>query len=186
MHNLITWPANPPHLMTEVMRLVTDELGEVTLRPIAAPEEAAGHPGASVVVLVDALLDAHDGSHDQALAELRVLVDRAGATAVLIVGDGFLGTDAADVRLALLGGGAIALMRSVAVRREGGGRINVVCVPEGMFGTSGTQRAPLRTPTDASDVAAAIGLLLGDEGGYLNGQTLFVNGGRHLFSSMSA
>jgi hypothetical protein len=103
-----------------------------------------------------------------------------------VVGDGWLGTDSSHVRLAAQSATALSLARSMAVRRSGGVRANVVCVPEPMFGVETELRGPLSHSVELVDVANAVGFFLGDDSGYINGQVLFVDCGRHLFSSMSA
>lgn len=182
MSPLRSHPADLPSELRGVPERVAARLG-IELQDGGALPDPPGDDD-PWVVFVDAVVQA--GGPGAAIEEIRALVDRPGISAVLIVGDGYLGTDAADTSTSLAGAAAISLMRSVASRRSGGGRVNVVCVPERMFGVESSRRAPLRTATEAADVAEAAAMFLSEEGRYLRGQALFVDGGRHLFSSMSA
>jgi NAD(P)-dependent dehydrogenase (short-subunit alcohol dehydrogenase family) len=104
----------------------------------------------------------------------------------LVVGDGWIGTDGPALTGAALSAGAVALARSVAVRRSPTPRVNVVCAPERLFGAAGSQRGPLALEVGADDVAEVVAFALGEESSYVDGQVLYANGGRQLFSSLTA
>ena len=108
------------------------------------------------------------------------------APTVLVIGDGWIGTEGPDVSAALVGAGAVALARSIAVRRHPTGRVNVVCVPEALVGEAGSQRGPLALEIGSADVAEVVAFVLGDQSSYIDGQVLYADGGRQLFSSLTA
>lgn len=109
----------------------------------------------------------------------------SGLNIVVVTDDSFLGTDA-DRSRSQVSGGAVALVRSLAVQRGTTVRANAVCFPESLVEEAGELRGPLPDKPNLEDVAAAVGLFAGSDGGYLSGQVLFVNGGRQLFSSLTA
>jgi NAD(P)-dependent dehydrogenase (short-subunit alcohol dehydrogenase family) len=187
--SLLCWPAELP----ETLQGLYDEL-------------SAGL-GESDVVTLDSAMDLADalrtrdwdlaafvvsgGSDDLlALTDLAALLRGSdGETTrrvVFVVADSFLGTDAQDLTQAGSSAGAVNLARSMAVRRGDRHRANVVCVPEAIFGTASSHRGPLRHSVDRSDIVDAGLFLLSQEARYINGQVLFVDAGRHLFSSLSA
>jgi hypothetical protein len=129
------------------------------------------------------VLTAADGALVPALEP--VIAERTEPT-VLVIGDGYLGTDGPDLGSALVGASVVALARSIAVRRSGHGRVNVVAVPEAMLGEAGSQRGPLAGDIDLAAVAEVVAYLLGPGSTYVHGQVLFADGGRHLFSSLTA
>lgn len=187
---LLTWPAKLPTGLDGLYAEVATRLGSVRTVPLvtladlttACPAEAGRD---AVVVVVDAAVTA-GVPVAEVLDGLALLADTPSLDLVLVVGDGWLGTDRADLSATSAAGAAVATARSVAVRRGGTSRPNVVCVPDALFGREGAQRGPLRTEVGCADVANAVAFLLGPSGGYLSGQVLFVNGGRQLFSSMTA
>jgi len=168
MAAIALWPSEPPDL-AGLGDAVSDRLGE----PVTIPGDPAGADRLVVIV---------DGSGDA----VGPAVESAAAVIVFVVGDGYLGTDVGDLSAALGGAAAVAAARSLAVRRGSHGRANVVCVPEGFFGMSGELRGPLAHEVGVGDIADAVAFLLSDDAGYVHGQVLFVDGGRHLFSSMTA
>lgn len=182
MHTVFAWPAEPPPSLAGLYGLIADRLGTPAVTPLDDPA-ALPQDGTAVVAIVDTALAGSDPG--TVLAGLTALSERQDLDLVAIVGDGWLGTDGPRAATGMTGAAAVAAVRSMAVRSEWG-RANVVCVPESLFGEPGSQRAPLRQSVEARDVADAVAFLLDDTGGYLNGQVLFVNGGRHLFSSMTA
>jgi hypothetical protein len=177
MPELIAWPPDPPPALGDLYARVAEELGAtlVTVQSLADLGTSDEHRSV--------LLVAHTAS---GLRELEAYADQADFDMVAVVSDGYLGTDGPSVESAMHGGAAIAVVRSIAVRRGSDARANVVCVPESLFGEQGSQRAPLRQEVEVEDVAHAVAFFLDASGGYLNGQVLFANGGRHVFSSMSA
>lgn len=107
-------------------------------------------------------------------------------TAVAVVSDAYLGTDTTDLGAALAGSTAVTTVRSIAARMGGSARANAVCVPDTLWNSDTAQRGPLATATEIADVVEAVSFLFGDDASYLTGQVLFLTGGRHIFSSMSA
>lgn len=105
---------------------------------------------------------------------------------VAVIPDDYLGNEDADLVAAGNAGAALTLIRSLAVSRDTPRRANAVATSRELLGGSASvHRGPGRPPT-AESVAEAVAYLLSPGGRYVSGQTLFVNGGRHLFSSMSA
>jgi hypothetical protein len=125
-------------------------------------------------------------AHADLVPALEPVISRRTEPTVLVIGDGYLGTDGPDVASALVGASVVALARSIAVRRSAHGRVNVVAVPEALLGEAGSQRGPLAAGVDLAAVAEVVAYLLGPESSYLHGQVLFADGGRHLFSSLTA
>lgn len=126
------------------------------------------------------------GSEDDQLAAARTIIDRADRDVVFVVSDGFLGTEAVETGDAAISAALVSLARSMAVRPGAEARSNVVAVPACLFGASTVQRGPLHQKVELEDVAESVAFLLSPSGGYLNGQVLFVNRGRQLFSSLSS
>jgi hypothetical protein len=176
MTALAVWaPALPPAL-ADLPALVADGLG---LTPGLADRPDSIPDGAPALIVPTAL-------DPSTVADLdRVVAGRTGP-AVFVVTDGSLGTNGPGVDAAVTAAGAIALTRSIAVRQAPTGRVNVVCAPEGLFGPAGSQRGPLRLDVGAAEVADVAGFLLSDLASYIDGQVLFADGGRQLFSSLTA
>jgi hypothetical protein len=106
---------------------------------------------------------------------------------VLVVPDHFLGAGVDQLESAEAGGAVVATIRSIAVQRGRHLRANVVVVPGSLLGLPPVeQRGPLRREVTSADVAGTTAFLLSAEARYVNGQVLFVNAGRHLFTSLSA
>lgn len=186
---LRVWPDRLPASLAGLYEHIATQLGDVTVDPLetaaAFADLAEARDGNALVAVPEAALATGTTAAD-VVTQLLELSRLEGARLVLVVTGGALGTDAADLTSGVVGAGAVALARSLAVRREGASRANVVAVPEALFGIVSGQRGPLRQEVEVSDVAAAIALLLSPDGRYVNGQVLFVDGGRHLFSSMTA
>ncbi|HEY4153191.1 MAG TPA: hypothetical protein VGM38_07700 [Pseudolysinimonas sp.] len=163
------------------------------------PRALADRVAAILGTQVDAVVSADElaSSQNPALLVIRgvdaadllsldpVIAGRSAPTA-LIISDGYLGTEGPDVPSALAGAAAVALARSIAVRRHTTGRVNVVCVPESLVGDAGSQRGPLTIDDPAGAVADVVAFVLGPDSSYIDGQVLYANGGRHLFSSLTA
>lgn len=175
MPQLIAWPPEPPTDFGDLYVRVTDLLGATLVSP-ASMDDVGKEPGAALVIV----------STEEGLRALEAGAEREHLDIVAVVSDGYLGSDGPGREPAMFGGAAVSLVRSLAVRRGGESRANVVCVPESLFGEPGTPRGPLRHAVTSEDVAQAVAFFLDESGGYLNGQVLFVDGGRHVFSSMSA
>lgn len=178
MTEMIIWPPTVPERLQDLPEGVATILG-TTSRPVESIEDVA--TAASPALL---LLDSRQVDHSAVFGDLdRALTARSSPT-VIVIGDGWIGTDGPDVAAAVLGAGAVALVRSVAVRRAGPGRVNIVCIPESFVAKEGSQRGPLAV--GIADIAAVVAFVLGSESGYVQGQVLYANGGRQLFSSMTA
>lgn len=141
----------------------------------------------AVVLVIDPASASSIGDRSLAAA-LATLGDHPDVSVAVVVGDGYLGTDAdsgTDLS-SLLGAMAVSGVRSLALRRHRPGRSNVVCVPQSSYGTPTVLRGPIAQPTETVDVANALAFLLDESGRYVSGDVLYVNGGRHLFSSHTA
>ena len=177
MPQLIAWPPDPPPALGDLYARVADELNAtlVTVESLAGLG-TTDEPRSMLAVVYTAA----------GLSELEGYADQASLDMVAVVSDGYLGTDGPTVKSAMYAGAAVTVVRSIAVRRGSSARANVVCVPESFFGEQGSQRAPLRQEVEVEDIAHAVGFFLDASSGYLNGQVLFADGGRHVFSSLSA
>lgn len=188
---MLVWPPALPTGLDGLYTEVAERSGGLEVEPLGSLAEVAhrcSHAKGAValVVVIDAALISSHPDPSSVLDGLRAVANEDVLDVVIIVGDGFLGTDVGQLAPAMGAAAAVTIVRSIAVRRGRSGRANVVCVPAAMFGTEGAQRGPLARTTDMGDIANAIAFLLDEQAGYVTGQVLFVNGGRHLFSSMSA
>jgi NAD(P)-dependent dehydrogenase (short-subunit alcohol dehydrogenase family) len=161
MTDLVTWPTVLPVALVELPRQVAAIL-DASSRPVGLVTELA------------------------VLPELDPIIAGRTAATVLLIGDGWIGTEGPDVASAMVGGGAVALARSIAVRRHATGRVNVVCVPERLIGFAGSQHGPLTLEIRSVDVAEVVAFALGSQSSYIDGQVLYADGGRQLFSSLTA
>ena len=59
-------------------------------------------------------------------------------------------------------------------------------MPEALVGEAGSQRGPLALEIGSADVAEVVAFVLGDQSSYIDGQVLYADGGRQLFSSLTA
>ncbi len=177
MTDLVTWPAVLPAALVELPRHVAAIL-DVSSRPVGLVTELAAAIGPALVVLT--------GADAAVLPELDPVIAGRTAATVLLIGDGWIGTEGPDVASAMVGGGAVALARSIAVRRHATGRVNVVCVPERLIGSAGSQHGPLTLEIRSVDVAEVVAFALGGQSSYIDGQVLYADGGRQLFSSLTA
>ena len=177
MPELIAWPPDPPPSLRDLSAMVAHELGATLVTRSSLSDLAPGDEPRLVLAIV------HSAS---GLRELEAYAKQAHFDLVAVVSDGYLGTDGPAVGTAMYGGAAITVVRSIAVRQGSSVRANVVCVPEALLGESGSQRGPLHQDVEVQDVAHAVAFFLDASGGYLNGQVLFADGGRHVFSSLSA
>ncbi|MEX2423504.1 MAG: SDR family oxidoreductase [Acidimicrobiia bacterium] len=177
MPELIAWPPDPPTPLGDLSARVADELGATLVTVPSLSNVEPVDETRSVLAIV------HSAS---GLRELEAYAEEPHFDLVAVVSDGYLGTDGPAVGSAMYGGAAVTVVRSVAVRQGSEARANVVCIPESLFGEQGSQRGPLRQEVEIEDVAHAVAFFLDPSGGYLNGQVLFADGGRHVFSSMSA
>lgn len=190
LKTLYTWPAELPSPLESLYEGVAAQIGATDV--VSLPSLANARPTldsaavSAVLVVPDAAVLAGAASGDEVAAGLTSLGDAGVSNLVVVVGDGYLGTDVADLRAASSAAAAISTVRSLAVRRTGQTRANAVCIPERLVTDAGSQRGPMRIDTDISDIVNAASFLLDASGGYLSGQVLFADGGRHLFSSMSA
>lgn len=183
------WPPElPSHFdgFYDFLEKLIDDCTVTAVAEITAVVAGDDSPPDSVVIVIDPTATSgptFTGDLHTAIESIRTNPD---LNAVFIVGDGYLGTDSADLGTTMHGAAAVSAVRSLALTRSRPGRSNVICVPDAMFDTAGTQRGPLTQSTEAIDVAHSIAFLLGETGQYVSGQTLFLNGGRHLFSSHTA
>lgn len=191
MDTIFTWPERLPTSLDGLYEEVAARLGGAATYSLDGSHEGVLSGGAdggsrSAVVVIDAAILAGNGDPTEALEVLRTMRGMPGVDLVAIVGDGYLGTDNEELDATMGAAAAIAVVRSLAVRRGWGSHANAICVPDAMFGRESAQRGPLRQGVERRDVSDAVSFLLGDDGCYLNGQVLFVDGGRQLFSSLSA
>lgn len=145
----------------------------------------ARYAGEGVLLFADAAAKNEAEMVSAGVAAIQA-ADEAGADhTIFVVGDGYLGSDGDNLGSNLVGAAAVTAARSIATRRGTRRRANVICVPEAFFGRAVSHRAPMPVDVAADDIANAAAFMFGDGGTYLNGQVLFVNGGRQLFSSMT-
>jgi len=178
MTDLAVWPRELPAPLAALPGHVAAMLG-ATSRPVSELSDAPDGP--LLVVLTGAAL-----GRPELFSALDRIIDGRAAPTALVVGDGWIGTEGPDVPAALTGAATVALARSIAVRRHPTGRVNVVCVPEALVGESGSQRGPLPLEIRSADVAEVVAFMLGDQSSYIDGQVLYADGGRQLFSSLTA
>lgn len=180
MSDLLVWYSHFPHALTGLELHVAGALNRTsrTVSQLSDPNDEADP------LLV--ILTGNDVGDSRLFPTLDLLISaRTGPTA-LVIGDGWIGTDGPDIRSALVGAGAVALARSIAVRRHPTGRVNVVCVPESLIGGAGSQRGPLALEISSADVGDVVAFVLGRHSSYIHGQVLYADGGRQLFSSLTA
>lgn len=191
MKKLWVWPGNLPAGLAGLFEAVAERIGAESCSALGAVAEleSVEPPGGApvpVVVVPEAAVTPDGGDAASVLGEIAELGSLPALDIVFVVGDAYLGTDAPALEGAMVAAAAVTASRSLAVRRGATTRANVVCVPAALLGIEGAQRGPLPAPVELADVAAGVAFLLGDSGSYLNGQVLFVNGGRQLFSSQTA
>ena len=158
---------------------LSERLGAVA-EPDFRPDDQQASAG---VVAVVSAADADVGDLAEILPGFAALAPLA-----VIVSDAFLGTDVAQLSTASRAAGAVAIVRSLGARRTAPVRANVIAVPAELIDpdTETELRGPLAHRTDIADLAAIADYLLSDDAGYLTGQVIFANGGRHLFSALTA
>ena len=146
----------------------------------------SGREPDALLIVLDAALGSGESTVEDVVDAIQALTTSENLNTLVVVGDGLLGTDADDISTAMGGAAAVAAVRSIAVKRGTSSRANAICVPAALLGSGGSQRGALPQPIECTDVAEAALFFLSDANTYLNGQVLFVNGGRQLFSSLSA
>lgn len=176
MTTLLLWPPRVPPGLADLATAVAGRLG-ARVEAVEAIDARADAVGLLVV--------GQDLGED-ALADLAAALAGPAPDTVVVVGDDLLGTDGTAPAAAAAGAAAVSLVRSAAVRRDGAVRANVVCVPAELMGRPASQRGALPHAIDSDAVADAVAFLLDQSAGYVRGQVVFVDGGRHLFSSMTS
>ncbi|HVR31149.1 MAG TPA: hypothetical protein VMS74_00390 [Acidimicrobiia bacterium] len=184
---LFTWPTTLPAPLADLYPRVVDATDSDRV-PIADPlavEALRGgsEPRDTLLIVPDVAVETT--SPGEVLAALSHMASLSGIDLVVVVGDGYLGADIEPTGTAVAAA-AISVMRSVAVQRGRPGRANAICIPQGMLGDTVSQRGPLAVNVDVTDVAHAAGFLIDSANSYLNGQVLYVDAGRQLFSSHTA
>lgn len=182
MGTVHVWPRELPDQLTELWVELEKAMGDGTACAVTPPGDLAASAGDAAVLVVDAWV-ANEGT--SVVDGIATIADACQMPVVFVVGDGYIGTDKPSIAT-LVGSSAVSSARSMAAKREGHVRANVVAIPANAFGYDGEQRGPLNAPVDVWDIAQAIAFLAGEKGGYLSGQVLFVDRGRHLFSSQTA
>ncbi len=187
---IFTWPAELPSSLDGFFTAVEAGAGGAPLVELQSLDAFRsvrdGDEPDSLLIIPDAALELGGSTVGEVTDGLLALATAENLNTVVITGDGMLGVDTDDFADAMCGAAAVAAVRSIAVRRGSTSRANVICVPAAVFGSEGSQRGAIPQPVESIDVAEAALFFLSDENTYLNGQVLFVNGGRHLFSSLSA
>ena len=191
-HILHVWPGALPDTLMRLYDAVGALLEHHQVTPVGNIEDIAQSRDdtdavtTSALVVLDAPTTADPSFPDRFRSTVGRLQAAPDVNVVFVIGDGYLGTDLDDLTPARAGASAVSAMRSLALTRNRPGRSNIVAVPDALLGHTGSQRGPLAQSTEVDDVAHAVAYLVGDTGNYVSGQTLFVNGGRHLFSSQTA
>jgi hypothetical protein len=139
----------------------------------------------AVVLVIDPESSASISDRTIAMV-LTTLQEHPEVSVAVVAGDGCLGTDGVIDPSCLLGAMAVSGVRSLALRRHRPGRSNVVCVPQSAYDRSASLRGPIAQPTETVDIANALAFLIDETGRYVSGDVMYVNGGRHLFSSHTA
>ena len=131
-----------------------------------------------------------DGSFHCIKACLPSMLASGGGSIVALTGSGVLTGAVGKVHSSAAKSGLTGMIRALA--RELGGRgIRANCVAPGMIDTTRPDyRAPRRSPKgliplerqgEPEEIAAAVRFLCGPGATYVTGQTIHVNGGRHMF-----
>ena len=131
-----------------------------------------------------------DGSFHCIKACLPSMLAAGGGSIVALTGSGVLTGAVGKVHSSAAKSGLTGMIRALA--RELGGRgIRANCVAPGMISTTRPDyRAPRRNPKgliplerqgEPEEIAAAVRFLCGPGASYITGQTIHVNGGRHMF-----
>ncbi|HJR93540.1 MAG TPA: SDR family oxidoreductase [Acidimicrobiia bacterium] len=186
MQRLVVWPSRLPAPLEEAVAALESRSERLT-RP-ASPDEVLAQvdSGAAVVIFPDAAVAVGAASHDDVMRLISDLGAIADVSIVAVVSDAYLGIDVADIATPATAAAVISAMRSIAVRRGSTTRANAVCVPAGMVSDSGSQRGAMSRAVEPQHVASTVAFLTDPANSYISGQVLFVDGGRHLFSSMTA
>jgi hypothetical protein len=174
---LLFWADGSAPLASGLHDRLLEVFGEVVALDLAQP----GDPQADDTVLL--FLSGADS--EGALSWMERLRTVEPVNVVAVVEDSYLGTDAGREQ-AMVSGAAVALVRSLAVRRGTTVRANAICVPTSTGGNWTELTGPLPLEPTVDDVMEAIDFLAGPDGGYVSGQVLYVNGGRQLFSSLTS
>ena len=186
MREVFLSPERLPPSLIGLGDLVAERLPDSSVESIA---EISSHTitgdNPALIVVTDLVIE-RGVPLEGLINDVTNVAETTPADLIFVTGDGYLGTDGPHLKQAAAGAAMIALARSLATRRERRARSNVVCVPDLMFGNEGSQASPLPQPVEAVDVAATIAYLLDDSGLYVNGQVIYVDGGRHLLSSHTA
>jgi len=148
MTDLTVWPSELPAALAELPGHVAVVLG-VSPWPVRELSELSAAQGPLLIVLTGAEL-----GYPELFPALDRVIDGRNAPTVLVIGDGWIGTDGPEVSAALVGASAVTLARSIAVRRHLTGRVNVVCVPEALIGEAGSQRGPLALDIGSAAIAS--------------------------------
>lgn len=188
MQRLLAWPTTLPSTLDGVVDAVAGQLGVTDIVSLDTLDDVGANRSEArdgLLVIVDAAVT-DPTSAAAVVAAVGRLSEHHELDVVAIVGDGYLGTDHEVFGPAQAAAAVVATARSIATSRQATGRANVVAVPDALFGRAGEHRGPLNQPVEMVDVANAAAFFFSEQGGYLNGQVLFVDSGRHLFSSMTA
>jgi 3-oxoacyl-[acyl-carrier protein] reductase len=131
-----------------------------------------------------------DGSFHCIKACLPSMIAAGSGSIVALTGSGVLTGTVGKVHSSAAKSGLTGMIRALA--RELGPRgIRANCVAPGMIQTTRPDyRAPRRDPKgiiplgregDVQEIAATVRFLCGPGASYINGQTIHVNGGQHMF-----
>jgi hypothetical protein len=180
MTDVSFWPASLPPALAEFPDQVAKAFGgsSAVIGGISALDSVEG----PLVII----LSGTDLTGTDLLSTLDRVISGRAAPTTIVIGDGWIGTDGPDLVSALTGAAAVSLTRSIAARRAPTGRVNIVCVPERLLGAAGSQRGPLTLDIDSAAIADVVAFIIGDESSYIDGQVLYADGGRQLFSSLTA
>ena len=186
MQKLLAWPSRLPAPLEEALAALESRSGQLV--QTSSPDElrAQVEPGSAVVIFPDAAVAVGATSHDEVIGLIADFGTIADLNIVAVVSDAYLGTDDSDIATPATAAAVVSAVRSIAVRQGATTRANVVCVPAGMVSEAGSQRGAMTRPVEPGHVAATIAFLTDPANSYVSGQVVFVDAGRHLFSSLTA
>jgi hypothetical protein len=186
MQKLLAWPSRLPAPLGEALAALQSRSEQLIQAASADEVRAHVEQSTAVVLFPDAAVAVGAASHEEVIRLIADLGAIADLNIVAVVSDAYLGNDVADIATPATAAAVVSAVRSIAVRQGATTRANVVCVPAGMVSEAGSQRGAMTRPVEPGHVAATIAFLTDPANSYISGQVVFVDAGRHMFSSMTA